>query len=105
MPAASPFAGDEADRHRKPLSIALGDIVDGRIDQQVLMAPDIQFDDIEQESAELFTDEGSLSESFSSESEDTEADDSESEDEGEDDLSDVDDLFDLGGDDDSESSE
>lgn len=35
----------EAERTRKPLSMALHDIAEGRVDSQVLATPDIDFDD------------------------------------------------------------
>jgi DNA-directed RNA polymerase omega subunit len=104
----NPVSLREEDRQRKPLSIALADIVEGKVDQQVLMAPDIQFDDIEEESLELFAETGSLEESFAAdteETEDAEGEEPDPEDEGEDDLAEVDELFDLGSDQDDEASE
>ena len=100
----NPVAFGEQERHRKPLSISLVDIAEGKIDKQALMAPDIQFDDIEGESLALFTDVESFDESPSSadeEVEDKDMDLEEDEDEDdEDDLVEVDDLFDLGSDED-----
>jgi len=50
----NPQAMDESRRGRKPLSIALLDIVEGRVDAKSLVAPDIEFDEYEEEAAELF---------------------------------------------------
>jgi DNA-directed RNA polymerase omega subunit len=50
----NPQAIDESRRGRKPLSIALLDIVEGRVDAKSLVAPDIEFDEYEEEAAELF---------------------------------------------------
>ena len=44
----------DSDRDRKPLSVALMDILEGRVDTKALMAADIEFDEIEDEPAELF---------------------------------------------------
>jgi DNA-directed RNA polymerase omega subunit len=103
----NPAAFSEDDLRRKPLSIALTDIVEGRIDKQALMSFDLEFDDLEQEQLDMFpdaegfgvsgadssTDGGDLDEAESD-------DDSEDEDEFED-VGDLD-LFDLGTDDDDE---
>jgi DNA-directed RNA polymerase omega subunit len=41
----NPLAVDEQTARRKPLSIALADIAEGKVDQQSLMAPDIELDE------------------------------------------------------------
>ena len=46
------FTDDEL--RRKPLTIALYDIAEDRVDQQVLVAPDIEFDDLEREAPDMF---------------------------------------------------
>jgi len=50
----------EDDLRRKPLSIALNDIVEGRVDSSTLNTPDIQFTDYEEGTSDLFTDIESL---------------------------------------------
>lgn len=103
----NPVAFTESDLRRKPLTIALADIVEGRVDKQSLMAIDIEFDEIEQEQLDMFPD----TEGFGLPREDGAADDKEpaaadTEDdlEEEDEFEDVGDLdlFDLGPDDDEE---
>lgn len=103
----NPVAFTESDLRRKPLTIALADIVEGRVDKQSLMAIDIEFDEIEQEQLDMFPD----TEGFGLPREDSAADDKEpaaadTEDdlEEEDEFEDVGDLdlFDLGPDDDEE---
>ncbi|MCB1221135.1 MAG: DNA-directed RNA polymerase subunit omega [Planctomycetales bacterium] len=50
----------EDDLRRKPLSIALNDIVEGRVDSTTLSTPDINFTDYEEGTSDLFTDIDSL---------------------------------------------
>jgi DNA-directed RNA polymerase omega subunit len=52
----NPMAYSEEDRKRKPLNIALMDIIEGRVDQQALMSPDIEFDDLNKQSFDSFSD-------------------------------------------------
>jgi len=52
----NPMAFSEEDRKRKPLNIALMDIIEGRVDQQALMSPDIEFDDLNKQSFDSFSD-------------------------------------------------
>jgi len=54
------FTDDEL--RRKPLTIALYDIAEDRVDQQVLAAPDIEFDDLEQEQPDMFPETGEFGE-------------------------------------------
>jgi DNA-directed RNA polymerase omega subunit len=51
----NPMAFSEEDRKRKPLNIALMDIIEGRVDQQALMSPDIEFDDLSKKSFDSFS--------------------------------------------------
>ena len=53
----NPGAYTEEELHRKPLTVAINDIIDGRVDKESLMAPDLMFDDIEAEAETLFIDE------------------------------------------------
>ena len=46
----------EDDLRRKPLSIALNDIVEGRVDTATLHIPDINYTDYEEGTSDLFTD-------------------------------------------------
>jgi DNA-directed RNA polymerase omega subunit len=46
----------EDDLRRKPLSIALNDIVEGRVDTATLHIPDISYTDYEEGTSDLFTD-------------------------------------------------
>lgn len=50
----------EDDLRRKPLSIALNDIVEGRVDASALATPDVNFTDYEEGTSDLFTDIDSL---------------------------------------------
>lgn len=50
----NPLGVDDSRRGRKPLSIALMDIVEGRVDAKALVQPDIEFDELEEEHTELF---------------------------------------------------
>lgn len=52
----NPMAFGEEDRKRKPLNIALMDIIEGRVDKQALMSPDIEFDDLNRKSFDSFSD-------------------------------------------------
>jgi DNA-directed RNA polymerase omega subunit len=103
----NPVAFSDDDLRRKPLTIALADIVEGRVDKQALMTLDIEFDEVDQEQLDMFPD----AEGFALPREDGSPDDLEPEEpesdddfEDEDDLEDVGDLdlFDLGSDDDDE---
>jgi DNA-directed RNA polymerase omega subunit len=103
----NPAGFSEDDLRRKPLSIALTDIVEGRIDKQSLMSFDLEFDDLEQEQIDMFPDaEGFGLAKSEDAAEDQDGDepaadvDSEEDDELED-VSDLD-LFDLDTDDDNE---
>jgi DNA-directed RNA polymerase omega subunit len=96
----NPAGFSEADLHRKPLTIALTDIVEERVDKEALMALDLEFDDIEQEQEDMFPDaEGfgrPLSETASEdEPTDEPADASDDTDDDADDAGDLD-MFDLG---------
>ena len=42
----NPGAFTEEELKRKPLTVAIHDIVDGRVDQEALMAPDVMFDEL-----------------------------------------------------------
>jgi DNA-directed RNA polymerase omega subunit len=42
----NPGAMTEDEKHLKPLSIALRDIAEGKVDKQVLLTPDVEFDDL-----------------------------------------------------------
>ena len=57
----NPLGIDESLRQRKPLSIALMDISSGRVDKTALLAPDIEFDEIEHEQPDFFGDPERLS--------------------------------------------
>jgi DNA-directed RNA polymerase omega subunit len=50
----NPGAIAAADKMKKPLSIALQDIVHGKVDKHALMAPDIVFDQFEEEALDYF---------------------------------------------------
>lgn len=50
----NPLGIPSDDKHKKPLSIALGDIVEGKVDKQSLMAPDIVFDEYEEDQLDSF---------------------------------------------------
>ena len=50
----NPTAFSEEQKKRKPLTIALQELAEGRIDQQALLAPDLEFDELEEEPPELF---------------------------------------------------
>jgi len=52
----NPLGIEESLRQRKPLSIALMDISSGRVDKTALLAPDIEFDEIEEERTDFFGD-------------------------------------------------
>ena len=52
----NPAALEVGDKRRKPLSIALEDIIEGRVDQQALVAPDLEFDDLGDEHLDMFPD-------------------------------------------------
>jgi len=97
----NPAAFNDDDLRRKPLSIALTDIVEGRIDKQALMTFDLEFDDLEHEKIDMFPDtEGFGLPKSDSSTEDQEIDEPEADDdtEEEDEFEDVGDLdlFDLG---------
>jgi len=103
----NPVAFSDDDLRRKPLTIALADIVEGRVDKQTLMTLDIEFDEVDQEQLDMFPD----AEGFGLPSDDKSPDDQEPEEpESEDDFEDDEDfedvgdldLFDLGSDDDEE---
>lgn len=50
----NPAAFTEEELKRKPLSIALDDIIDGNVDQEALMAPDLAADELETRPETLF---------------------------------------------------
>ena len=52
----NPAALDMDAKRRKPLSIALEDIIEGRVDQQALVQPDLEFDDLGDEHLDMFPD-------------------------------------------------
>ncbi|MBN2080713.1 DNA-directed RNA polymerase subunit omega [bacterium] len=96
----NPAAFTDDEMRRKPLTIALYDIAENRVDQQVLIAPDIEFDDLEPEAPDMFPDaEGfgqPLGERDALADEEPEPEPEEFEDDM-DDMGDID-VFDLGGD-------
>lgn len=99
----NPVAFSDDDLRRKPLTSALADIVEGRVDKQSLMALDVEFDEIDQEQLDMFPDAEGLGVPREDSPEgEAEAKGSGSDDDSEDDdLEDVGDLdlFDLGPDD------
>lgn len=50
----NPLAVEESDRGRKPLSIALNDILEGKVDQDALSMPDTFFDEETEDELALF---------------------------------------------------
>lgn len=90
----NPAALDAVDKRRKPLSIALEDIIEGRVDQQALVQPDLEFDDLGDEHLDMFPDVEGVERP---KAEGDEAVKSETKDDSDDDAEDVgdDDIFDL----------
>lgn len=50
----NPLGVSAEDKRKKPLSIALADIVEGKVDKQALMVPDIVFDEFEEDQLDNF---------------------------------------------------
>lgn len=94
----NPSAFTDEELKRKPISIALNDIIDGKVDKDALMAPDLTFEELETQSETLFIED----EPYPMKSEIAEVEPLvlALDDDDDDDLPEVDDLFDLGTDDD-----
>lgn len=95
----NPTVLGEDDKRRKPLSIALEDILEGRVDQQALVAPDLEFDDVGDERLDMFPDVEELDRPSMEGDEDADSESGDDEtDESDDDVEEID-IFDLGDDD------
>lgn len=89
----NPGAFTEEELKRKPLSIALDDIIEGRVDKEALMAPDLEFDDLNVVAETLFVEDDNSYPSSKLAENTPPAEAAASKD---DDLPEVDDLFGLG---------
>jgi DNA-directed RNA polymerase omega subunit len=97
----NPAALDMDDKRRKPLSIALEDIIEGRVDQQALIQPDLEFDDLGEDQLDMFPDVEGAERSTAEGDEEAETETDDDSDDDVDSIGDID-IFDLSDDNETE---